>query len=107
MIQWEIYFLESKNMTTKVEIEKQFAATQRQLQNTLYTMNVLSDEVDRSKIALEQVKDLSESTKTYKTIGRVFVRVPQPTCSKNLSANIEFCSQELDKHAQLRKEYIV
>jgi chaperonin cofactor prefoldin len=91
---------------SKGDIEKQFAATQRQLQGVLYTTNVLQDEVERSQLAFEEVKTLGEKDIVYKSTGRVFVQVPQPTCHKNLVNNIEFCSTEVEKNILLRKELL-
>lgn len=89
------------------ELERKYLTAQKQLQTLFVTTNVLNDEKIRATISYDQVKELKEDHKCYKSLGRAFIVSPQPTLKENLQKNINYCAEEIAKNKKLQEGFLL
>ncbi|KAL9644676.1 hypothetical protein ABK040_012330 [Willaertia magna] len=101
--------VEQKEIPVMSEEEEQYIETEKRLYE-LYkhrsTNQVQAQALEREKriatLTLVELEKLPEETKTYKSIGRMFIKKDQNILKQDMKKNMEYCDTELKKLQETR-----
>ncbi|KAL1139732.1 hypothetical protein AAG570_006710 [Ranatra chinensis] len=100
------------SMSVDLELKKAFAELQHMMSETPQKLKLADVQIESLKrqrkhaeITTNEVKNLSSDTKTYESVGRMFVLTEIPTILDNLSSKMASCNEKI-KALENNKAYL-
>ncbi|XP_014274772.1 prefoldin subunit 1 [Halyomorpha halys] len=98
--------------TVDMELKKAFTDLQHMMLETTQKLKLADVQIEslkrakqRAELTSLEIKSLSDDTKTYESVGRMFILTPVPTVLQNLSSKSVTCSEKI-KTLEGNKAYL-
>ncbi|KAK9506412.1 hypothetical protein O3M35_008362 [Rhynocoris fuscipes] len=90
------------SMAVDLELKKAFTELQQKMLETTQKVKLADIQIETLKRAKQradlttfEIKNLAEDTKTYESLGRIFIQTPIPTVLEHLNSRSVTCTEQI------------